>query len=50
VSALGYGKSLHHCLRYASELIKSGENPETAIVKAVAEKFHLPYAGIARLH
>ncbi len=45
VTALGYGKSLHFCLRSASELIKSGENPEQAILKAVEEKFHLPYAG-----
>jgi DNA helicase-2/ATP-dependent DNA helicase PcrA len=45
VTALGYGKSLHFCLRWASELIKSGENPEQAILKAVEEKFHLPYAG-----
>lgn len=45
VEALGYGKSLHYCLRYASDLIDRGMNPKTAIEKAVDEKFHVPYAG-----
>ncbi|MEW6664104.1 MAG: ATP-dependent DNA helicase [Thermodesulfobacteriota bacterium] len=45
VTPLGYGKSLHFCLRYASELIREGESPERAILRAVEEKFHLPYAG-----
>ncbi|HID92774.1 MAG TPA: ATP-dependent helicase [bacterium (Candidatus Stahlbacteria)] len=45
VEALGYGKSLHYCLRYASELIENGMKPEVAIEKAVDEKFHVPYAG-----
>jgi len=42
--ALGFGNSLHYCLRCASELIKQGEDPIKAI-KIVAEKFHLPFAG-----
>lgn len=43
--ALGYGKSLHYCLRCASERIKRGVDPEEAIRDLVREKFHLPYAG-----
>lgn len=45
VDALGYGKSLHHCLRYASELMDAGIGPTEAIEKAVDEQFHVPYAG-----
>lgn len=45
VEALGYGKSLHYCLRYASELISNGVKHEDAIERAVEEKFHVPYAG-----
>ncbi len=45
VEALGYGKSLHYCLRYASELIGRGVKPEVAIEEAVDKKFHVPYAG-----
>jgi DNA helicase-2/ATP-dependent DNA helicase PcrA len=42
--ALGYGKSLHHCLRVASERIKVGAEPEDAVSKAIDAEFHLPYA------
>jgi len=42
---IGYGKSLHHCLRCASELIKQGENSEKAVRETVRDKFHLPFAG-----
>lgn len=42
--ALGYGKSLHHCLRVASEKIKGGTSLEDSINQAVEEEFHLPYA------
>lgn len=45
VEALGYGKSLHYCLRYASELIEKGMKPEEAVKEAVEKKFHVPYAG-----
>ena len=45
VTPLGYGKSLHFCLRHASDLIKNGMKPDKAIIKAVEGKFHLPYAG-----
>lgn len=43
---LGFGKSLHHCLRRASELIKTkGMDPEKAIEKVFDDgEFHLPYA------
>jgi len=43
--ALGYGKSLHHCLRVASENIKRGAEPSKAIVDVMDTEFHLPYAG-----
>lgn len=39
-----YGRSLHHCLRIASESIKSGADPEEAIEAAINSEFHLPYA------
>jgi len=42
---LGYGKSLHHCLRIASDDIKTGDSPTAAITHAVDTEFHLPYAG-----
>lgn len=45
---LGYGKSLHYCLRFASEKIKKGMEPEKAIHETVAEKFHMPYADYGR--
>ena len=43
---LGFGKSLHHCLRRASELIKSERmTPEKAVEKVFNDgEFHLPYA------
>lgn len=43
---LGFGKSLHHCLRRASELIKNeGIEPEKAVEKVFEDgEFHLPYA------
>jgi DNA helicase-2/ATP-dependent DNA helicase PcrA len=43
--ALGFGKSLHYCLRCASESIKQGADPEKATREFVRGKFHLPYAG-----
>jgi len=43
--ALGYGKSLHYCLRCVSELIKEGMDAEKATRDLVKDKFHLPYAG-----
>ena len=44
VEALGYGKSLHYCLRYIFELISQGENIKSAVERAIDEKFHIPYA------
>lgn len=43
--ALGYGKSLHFCLRCASELIKQGKDPKEFLNELIEEKFHLPFAG-----
>jgi DNA helicase-2/ATP-dependent DNA helicase PcrA len=43
---LGYGNTLHFCLRHAGELIRDeGYNPSSAILQAIEENFHLPYAG-----
>ena len=41
---LGYGKALHYCLRRAVELHKNGFNPLSAILTAVKNDFHIPYA------
>lgn len=45
VTPLGYGKSLHHCLRHAAEQIKLGVRPKQAVLESLKERFHLPYAG-----
>jgi len=43
---IGYGKSLHFCLRRASELVKTEKfNPLSAVATAVEEGFHMPFAG-----
>ncbi len=42
--ALGYGKSLHHCLRMAGGLIKEGADCVDAIRTALNTEFHLPFA------
>jgi DNA helicase-2/ATP-dependent DNA helicase PcrA len=43
---IGYGNSLHHCMRRASELVKNqGYIPQTAIATAVDEDFHMPFMG-----
>jgi len=44
VEALGYGKSLHYCLRHASELIQKGGDPKKTVEILIEEKFHLPFA------
>ena len=44
VEELGYGKSLHVCLKYVSELLAEGNDLESALNRALEEKFHLPYA------
>lgn len=42
---IGYGETLHFCLRYAAELIKhEGYNPISAVATAVDEKFFLPFS------
>lgn len=44
--AIGYGKSVHFCLRRAIELIKKdGRDPKTAAATAVDTDFFMPYAG-----
>lgn len=43
---LGYGNTLHFCLRLAGELIRDeGYNPSSAINQAIEDNFHLPFAG-----
>jgi DNA helicase-2/ATP-dependent DNA helicase PcrA len=47
---LGYGITLHFCLRYAAELIRDdGYSPMSAIATSVDRNFHLPFAGEARM-
>jgi DNA helicase-2/ATP-dependent DNA helicase PcrA len=48
-SQLGYGTSLHLCLRRASELVKEGLAVPEAIQVAVGQCFHLPFARPAEL-
>lgn len=46
---IGYGNTLHFCLRYAAELIRDGGySPMSAIATSVDWNFHLPFAGEAR--
>ena len=43
---LGYGNTLHFCLRHAGELIRDeGYNPLSAIMESVDKNFYLPFAG-----
>jgi len=45
---IGYGNTLHFCLRYAAELIRDkGYSPMSAIATSVDRNFHLPFAGEA---
>ena len=42
---IGYGNSLHYCLRRASEMIKNeGYSPLSAIVTSVEDNFFIPFA------
>jgi DNA helicase-2/ATP-dependent DNA helicase PcrA len=44
--AIGYGKSVHFCLRRTVELVKKeGYNPISAAEKAVNSEFFMPFAG-----
>jgi len=45
---LGYGNSLHFCMRIAAEQMKQGYNPLSAVSNAVEHHFHLPFADEAR--
>jgi DNA helicase-2/ATP-dependent DNA helicase PcrA len=43
---LGYGNSLHHCLRVAGEMVKAeGYSPISAVSTAVDEQFNMPFMG-----
>ena len=43
--AIGYGNALHFVLKKAADLVKEGYSQESAIIEAVDEYFHLPFAG-----
>lgn len=44
--AIGFGNSLHYCLRRASELIKNKDHdPLDAVARSVEEGFHVPFVG-----
>jgi len=45
VPELGYGRSLHHCLRHIAEHIQKGLDWEKIIHETVQKEFHLSYAG-----
>ncbi|MDG6949797.1 MAG: ATP-dependent helicase [Nitrososphaerota archaeon] len=43
---LGFGKSLHYCLRRASQMVKDeGIDAVSAVATAVDDEFHMPFAG-----
>lgn len=48
VTELGYGKSLHYCLRRVGEAIKRGGDPVESVHNNINKKFHLPYASPVR--
>jgi DNA helicase-2/ATP-dependent DNA helicase PcrA len=44
--AIGYGNSLHYCLRRAGELVKNeGYSPLSAVATSVDIDFHMPFVG-----
>jgi DNA helicase-2/ATP-dependent DNA helicase PcrA len=44
--AIGYGKSVHFCLRTAVEIVKTGrQNPVDAAATAIEKEFFMPFAG-----
>jgi DNA helicase II / ATP-dependent DNA helicase PcrA len=45
---LGYGTSLHFCMRIAAEQMKQGVSPITAVTNAVDRHFFLPFADEGR--
>ncbi|HOO49680.1 MAG TPA: ATP-dependent DNA helicase [Alphaproteobacteria bacterium] len=45
---LGYGNTLHFCMRVAAERIKEGYSPISAVASAVDAHFFLPFADSAR--
>lgn len=49
VSELGYGNSLHHCLRLIANRVKAGDQAEKAIDEVLDTSFHLPFAGERQL-
>ncbi len=45
---LGYGTSLHFCMRIAAEQMKHGVSPISAVANAVDRHFYLPFADESR--
>lgn len=44
--SIGFGNSIHYCLRRAGELVKDENyDPVNAVASAVDDYFHVPYAG-----
>lgn len=44
--AIGFGDSLHYCLRRASEIIKNeNQDPIGAVARSVEDGFHVPFVG-----
>jgi DNA helicase II / ATP-dependent DNA helicase PcrA len=46
---LGYGTSLHFCMRIAAEQMKQGASPISAVANAVDRQFYLPFADDGRM-
>lgn len=47
---LGYGRALHHCLRHASDIIKTeGCGPMSAVITAMEREFFMPFMPEKRL-
>jgi len=43
--AIGYGNALHFVLKKSADLVKEGYSQESAIIEAIDQYFHLPFAG-----
>ena len=42
--AIGYGNALHFVLKKAADFVKQGYSQDSAIIEAIDEYFHLPFA------
>ncbi len=46
---IGYGKALHACMSEAAAMIRDGDDPGSAVSRAVDQHFFMPYVDGARL-